>query len=544
MRSFAVIVFLVAVLLITLSQARRDLWAPDEPRHAEVARTMVVSSEWLVPKLNGEIYPDKPPPPFWLMGGFMKLFGTHEWAARVPTVIAAASILALTVIIADLLAIPSAALLAVLILASSFRSWWLFQRVSLDVLMTAFVCVSIVGWLRHWRGRGSAAVNGVLFLGGMAAGVSMKGPLAIVVALAAAVGHGLSMGMARKLVERRFLLPGLLAFAVIIAAWVVPLWLATDAAYHDELFFKQSAGRIASAWNHEAPFWYYLYDFPVEFMPWTPLLALGMFALIKFRPKATQSSWTLLFSWTVPTFLFLSVVQSKRGNYLLPLYPAFALLASLGLHELLALGGAWTRRVRVVAWIGLSFLGLATLAVAASAFIPAVKDQGINVPIGAALVALFVGAVFVLRGRVHLQEGRPDSAIREQGFGVVAVLVLAAVFVLPAVDAAKSGRVIAERLRDQLPSGSYVPMLGLRADEYCFYSNLAFREVESKDDFIAALRRADVRYALADTKDLAKLRKKVALPEGVVECTWETTGSRRGVSVLEVNHRPADGAGG
>lgn len=542
MRSFAAIVFLVAAVLITLSQARRDLWAPDEPRHAEVARTMVVSSEWLVPRLNGEIYPDKPPPPFWLMGGFMKLFGTHEWAARIPTVIAAASILALTVLIADLLAIPTAALLAVLILATSFRSWWLFQRVSLDVLMTAFVCVSIVGWLRHWRNRGNPAVNGLLFFGGMAAGVSMKGPLAIVVVLAAAIGHGLSTGSIRKLVERRFLLPGLLAFAAIIAAWVVPLWLATDPVYHNELFFKQSAGRIANAWNHEAPFWYYLYDFPAEFMPWTPLLALGVFALIRFRPMATRSASTLLLAWTVPTFIFLSVVQSKRGNYLLPLYPAFALLASLGLNELLQLGGVWVRRVRVVAWIGLGILGLATLAVAASPFIPAVREQGVNVPVGAAIAALLVGAAFVLRGRVHLQEGRPASAVREQGFGIVALLALTSVFVLPAVDAAKSGRVIAERLRDELPSGTYVPMLGLRADEYCFYSNLAFREVESKDDFIAALQREDVRYALADTKDLSKLRKKVTLPEGVVECDWDTTGSRRGVSVLEVTRRSTERA--
>lgn len=73
---------------------------------------------------------------------------------------------------------------------------------------------------------------------------------------------------------------------MIIASWVVPLWLATDPAYHHDLFFKQSAGRIANAWNHEAPFWYYFYDFPAEFMPWTPLLALSLFALIKLRPKA------------------------------------------------------------------------------------------------------------------------------------------------------------------------------------------------------------------------------------------------------------------
>lgn len=108
---------------------------------------------------------------------------------------------------------------------------------------------------------------------------------------------------------------------------------------------------------------------------------------------------------------------------------------------------------------------------------------------------------------------------------MVALLVLAAVFVLPAVNTSRSRRVIAERLRDQLPSGSYVPMLGLRADEYCFYSNLAFREVESKEDFIAELKREDVRYALLqNTKDLAKLGRRSAFPLVSSGCTWETTG--------------------
>ena len=61
----------------------RDLWNPDEPRYAEVAREMRVTGEWLVPHLNGEIYSEKPPLLFWLSAlGQMAGLGFNAVSAK------------------------------------------------------------------------------------------------------------------------------------------------------------------------------------------------------------------------------------------------------------------------------------------------------------------------------------------------------------------------------------------------------------------------------------------------------------------------------
>ncbi|MFH1730419.1 MAG: glycosyltransferase family 39 protein, partial [Planctomycetota bacterium] len=77
-RDAALIVALAAVMLFP-SWPFRDLWTPDEPRYMEVAREMVLTGDYLVPHLNGETYPDKPPVFFWLAAGFYKLgFGYNS----------------------------------------------------------------------------------------------------------------------------------------------------------------------------------------------------------------------------------------------------------------------------------------------------------------------------------------------------------------------------------------------------------------------------------------------------------------------------------
>lgn len=526
-------VFGLALVVLLPTIARRDLWAPDEPRHAEVARTMLATSEWLVPHLNGAIYPDKPAPPFWLIAASMRVLGVHDWAARVPTVIAAAAILAMLVSIAAHLAIERVALLAVLVLATAFRTAWAFQRVSLDVMMTAFVCAAMLAWLRQWKGRGHPAANGAFFFGAIALGASIKGPLALLVPMFAALGHGFATRSLRRFSNPAFLGVGILTLLAVVGAWAIPVWLRTDAAYRYELFFKQSAGRIAQAWNHEAPPWYYLVDLPAEFMPWTPLLLVAIVAIARLRPTSSRDAWTFLVAWTLPAFVFLSIVESKRGNYLIPLFPGLALMTALGLDVLVHAGGAWLKSTRVAIAGGLTSILLAGLALAVGPFVPALHERGIDVPWVVAILGPLVAAATCSAGFAALRAGRLERATHVLGFGAVAAVVVVAVGVLPEIDAAKSARPIAQSLRDELPAGAYVPLLDVRAEEMRFYSGLDCRESDSKEDFAQALQDPHVRLAVAEAKALAKLRKKGLLPDSVVERPARAVGGTDAVVVLE-----------
>lgn len=66
------VVFLVIFtgFLFVFDLGNRDLWAPDEPRYAQVAREMLENKNFILPHLNGEVYPDKPPLLFWLIDLF------------------------------------------------------------------------------------------------------------------------------------------------------------------------------------------------------------------------------------------------------------------------------------------------------------------------------------------------------------------------------------------------------------------------------------------------------------------------------------------
>ena len=73
--------FLLALLLGLAFQGSRGLWEPDEGRNVNIALGMLQTSDWLVPRLNGEPYLDKPPLHYWTVAAGMALFGRNEWGA-------------------------------------------------------------------------------------------------------------------------------------------------------------------------------------------------------------------------------------------------------------------------------------------------------------------------------------------------------------------------------------------------------------------------------------------------------------------------------
>src|SRR5262245_22342093 len=80
---------LAAALLFGAALGRRALWEPDEARYAEIPREMLASGDFVTPRLNGILYFEKPPLLYWLEAGAQRLFGTGEWALRLPVALLA-----------------------------------------------------------------------------------------------------------------------------------------------------------------------------------------------------------------------------------------------------------------------------------------------------------------------------------------------------------------------------------------------------------------------------------------------------------------------
>ncbi len=83
-----------ALLLIATGIGLRDPWPADEPRFALIARDMVLTGDWWVPRVGGDIYSDKPPLFFWLIAAFYKLTGSLRWSFLLPSVPALALVCA------------------------------------------------------------------------------------------------------------------------------------------------------------------------------------------------------------------------------------------------------------------------------------------------------------------------------------------------------------------------------------------------------------------------------------------------------------------
>src|SRR5438093_6297464 len=85
-RSLLVLLFVPGVVLYPCMNFY--LFEPDEGRYAEIPREMLVRGEWVVPYLQGEPYLDKPPLLYWLVGLSYRLFGVHDWSARLVPALA------------------------------------------------------------------------------------------------------------------------------------------------------------------------------------------------------------------------------------------------------------------------------------------------------------------------------------------------------------------------------------------------------------------------------------------------------------------------
>ncbi|MCK6461647.1 MAG: phospholipid carrier-dependent glycosyltransferase, partial [Planctomycetes bacterium] len=307
----------------------RDLWNPDEPRYAEVAREMRVTGEWLVPHLNGAIYSEKPPLFFWL-SALGQMAGLGFNAGRVVAGLAFLGTLLLTWSLARRYLCDRAALLAAAALGTAVFFPWLSRFGVLDVVLTFLVTTAVYGWI-----RGGPWV--VLFYAGMGLAVLVKGPVAIVLALFGVVAWRFRGGPGAEAAAREgrrgswHFVWGPALTAAIIAAWLWPACVRGGDAYTDAILWKQNVGRAVQSWSHARPFWYYVPYLFGLFFPW-----------VLFLPWAAPWAWRrrglprAMLLWAAIGFVFFSFVSGKRDRYLTPLFAPLSIVVGAWLDAAVA----------------------------------------------------------------------------------------------------------------------------------------------------------------------------------------------------------------
>lgn len=424
----------------------RPLWEPDEARYAEIPREMVASHNWLTPTLNGVLYFEKPPLQYWMTAVSYKLFGLHDWAARLPLAVATAIMLWCAWRLAKRLGARSPIWAAVMA-ATTVLSFIVGQILTLDALFSALTVLAFVaaveavavgmagGNPRKWLLLEFVALALAFLAKGLAAAVLPGG--ALLFSLAFAKGHP----RLRKAILRALFDPlGWIVATAIAAPWFILVDRANPG--HATFFFVHEHFARFLTHDHARqgsnnPFLDKLYFAGIllaGLLPWLSASIVGLRRGWAFaRAKGPESGEGGLHRWIVGAtwlafawpFVFFSLSGSKLPPYILPV-----------VVPLLALACAFERKGEEPvtlrrAGIELALLGLAFLAYG-------LVDG--KLPGGSGVWVILLGAVWIAFGAWCMKP--LHMSVKMLLGGLVACMLLLALTAQRAAGPAKSIRAL------------------------------------------------------------------------------------------------------
>ncbi|MBP9825019.1 MAG: glycosyltransferase family 39 protein [Thermoanaerobaculia bacterium] len=315
-------------LAIAFQLGSRALFEPDEGRNAEVMREMSVSGDYFVPRLNDLLFLDKPFLYYAAGGLAMKALGATELAARLPAVLCTLALAFGVGALARRWWGDRAGALAGLAAAATPLPLVYTQIVIFDAMLTLWICAAVGAfYLAVERdaenGDGSAfRYWSVVAWAAMGLGVLTKGPVALLVPLAAVLPWALWRRRAGRLVERG----APLVLAVLIGPWLWVVSRADPDFLHYALVTETWSRLTSNELKRDAPSWYYLPVALLGALPWSVVPLAGA-RRVAAAFRARESRIRFLASWFVVPFVLFSILHSKRIHYILPLVPALVLLS-------------------------------------------------------------------------------------------------------------------------------------------------------------------------------------------------------------------------
>jgi 4-amino-4-deoxy-L-arabinose transferase-like glycosyltransferase len=530
------------------------LLGPDEPRYGWIARAMAQTGDWVTPRLYGTPWFEKPVLYYWTAAVGFLLHFSEEWAARLPSAVAA---------LAAALSIGwvawkfegagleqanhsgrfcpwSPALLAPLIFGTSVAAIGFARAAAPDMLFAASITLAMAaaaivlrdaGALRVAADPNAAATANrktnpaPLLLFGAFVGLAAlaKGPAGIVLAGGAVVIWALATR--RWAAALRLLHPyAIAAFCAVALPWYAlcavhnPTFLRVFILQHN---FERY---LTPMFHHPQPFWFFIPITLLAILPWTVLLIpTARDALRLWREKGWHDSPAFFFAcWVLFPIVFFSFSDSKLPSYILPSIPALALIVGITLARVIEEESALSTGVFVLlglTWIGLAAGGLFWLRQLSK---PALNsaDSRVTAANVAALARGPILACVVLAAAAGIAIAALSNSRRRATIWISLLLVcllveIAGKAILPDLDPYYSARPVGTMLRrDLYPQRLFIYRLP-RAWQYGldFYLGRDLREW-SPDDLNAAL-------VLTTPGGLANLRR-AGYTQGALNEPYET----------------------
>jgi len=314
---------------------------PTETRYAEIAREMLASGDWLIPRLNGIPHFHKPPLGYWSAASGMALLGVNEWGARLGAALAAGFVIWCTARMARQTG-GAPAPLAPAFLVSTILFFVLSHQLASDIFLAAAVAGFYAAVLDP---RTRATLWPFIALG---VGFMAKGPVLFILTVAPVL---LASAWARDASPARALASwrGWLLFAAIALPWYLAVMVKTPGLM-SYFLHRQLWERYATTVHQRGgPIYYFLFVVLVGALPWTWAALRGWWNAARGAGRKNLQD-AILASWVGLPILFFSSSGSKLPAYVLPVFPALALLAS-----------CWPRPERRAHWLRIAAVTFALL---------------------------------------------------------------------------------------------------------------------------------------------------------------------------------------
>lgn len=392
------------VVCYLVASGLRPLSLPDETRYALISWEMLTSGDWVVPRLLGLRYFEKPVGGYWLENLSQMVFGHNNFAVRLPSALAAG----LTGLLVFWLARRGLkdikkGLLAATIYLSSFGVFGMGCHAVLDSMLTLWLTAALAAfWAAYCASsRRDRTLWWSLF--GVACGCAFmtKGFVALAITVVAVAPFLLWQRRWRELLAYG-------ALSVLVATVVALPWSLAIAFREPDFwnffFFDQHIERFADAHaQHRQPFWYYLPVLLALILPWPAAAWLVVRSGIKQGLTGKDPFRRFMVLALLMPLLLLSTAKGKLATYILPCCAPFAVLMADVLLDCTA--EVRRRALRGSAWVVLtaSVMVLAALGIAVVGFgeHPLIAGQGLALAGMAIMACLWMAvALGMLTGRI------------------------------------------------------------------------------------------------------------------------------------------------
>jgi 4-amino-4-deoxy-L-arabinose transferase-like glycosyltransferase len=521
--------------LLFLGDGIFGLTNPDEVFYSCTAKEMAVHQSWMTPYLFDQPQFEKPILLYWLLRIGRLVWGDSAFAYRFfPAVFAALGVFGVYWLGRTIFGSEKKALMASLVLMSASLYVAMGRTVFTDMIFTVFIALSLAAFFQAFV---NPAIRWGIPLSGLFAGLAVltKGPLGFAIP-AATVLVFLALRGQLKFLVRRDTLWGILVLLLVAGPWYGWIIWKYGTGFTHEFFYNDHWRRLIEAEHKSNDHWFF---YPMSILggmaPWCVYAGGALVVALKNFRREQNPGRTFLLAWVFVTFVVFQVAHSKLASYVLPLFPALALLCA-DFFSSLQEGTSGSRRPAktfAIATLGLFVLAIVGGVVFGTAHAKGQGHSAVTITKGIKTVLGLAGAVVILLTALHcwfVGRGRLWGATASLVLIPACVLGFAFLLRQPIGDAFSSKAACEYLMEQYRPQGTLlcskrlvrsvrfftgheVAIAALGKGD--FFSPHPLPHLTTKEEFAKFLGHSTSVYAVLDTDDASKLKKAVGAEYGV-----------------------------